>query len=89
MAGHARLVHADLLDQLADRALAIAHGVEDPPPGRFGDHVEHGKRVGHPLNIPRSIYMFKRMFTGSSPSHRRRTRPARPSTLWSNHETLE
>ena len=43
VAGHAGLVHADLLDQLGHRPLPHPHRIEDPPPGGLGDHVEHGQ----------------------------------------------
>ena len=44
---HAGLMHADLLDEVVHRALAVADRVEDPPPRRFGDHVEDVERGGH------------------------------------------
>ena len=40
VAGHPRLVHPDLLDQLADGPLTIADGIKDSPPCRFSDHLE-------------------------------------------------
>jgi hypothetical protein len=47
MAGHARLVHADALDQVVHRALGLANRVKDSPPRRFSDHVEDVKWSRH------------------------------------------
>jgi hypothetical protein len=40
VARHTRLVHSHLLDQLADRPLAVADGIEDSLPCRFSDRLE-------------------------------------------------
>ena len=64
VAGDPRLVHADRLDELAHRPLAIAHRVEDPPAGGLGDDLENGEWCGHPANIHHRIYMFNQMFGG-------------------------
>jgi hypothetical protein len=51
VAGHPRLVHPDLLDQLADGAFTVADGIKDSTPCRFSDHLEdcdllrHGKSI--------------------------------------------
>ena len=47
MTRHARLMHADLVDKIAHRTLAIANRDEDAPPCRFGDHFEDVERNGH------------------------------------------
>ena len=51
MSGDTGLVHPDLFDEVADRALGVADRVEDPSPGGVGDHVEDGERSGHGLSI--------------------------------------
>ena len=56
-----RLMHADLLDQLVHRPLALSDRVEDPPPRRFGDHLEDLERSWHGLSIRQSIYMCNHM----------------------------
>jgi len=61
MARHPRLMHADLADQIAHRALVFSHGIEDPPPCRFGDHFENVKRSHRP-SICHYIYMCKQMY---------------------------
>ena len=60
--GHAGLVHADGVDELGHRTLAVPHGVEDPPASRFGDHIEDGEVAGHPVNIRYVIYMCNHIF---------------------------
>ncbi len=40
----AGLVHTDDLDEVTDRALTIADGVEDASPSRLGDSFQHGGR---------------------------------------------
>ena len=47
MTGHTRLVHPDLRNQVIDRPLTLANRIEDPPPGRFGDHLEHVEHSRH------------------------------------------
>jgi hypothetical protein len=37
---HARLMHPDRLDQLADGPLTLTDDIKDSPPGRFSDHLE-------------------------------------------------
>ena len=52
VAGDPRLVHPDLFDDLAHRALTLADRVEDPTPGGFGDHLEDVERgSGHDPSI--------------------------------------
>jgi lactoylglutathione lyase len=75
VAGHARLVHADLLDELADGSFAVAHGVEDPATCRLGDHLEDGPGGGHLDSIRPGIYMHKCMLC---PNRLARGRGARP-----------
>jgi hypothetical protein len=55
------LVHPDRVDQLTDRTLAVTDRVEDPPPRRFGDHLEDCERCGHRSNIPTRVYTCKRI----------------------------
>jgi hypothetical protein len=62
VAGHPGLVHADLLDQLADGLFVVANGVEDPSPGGFGDHLEDGQVAGHGTIIRYAIYVCKQMY---------------------------
>jgi hypothetical protein len=40
VARHPRLVHPYLVDQLADRPLTVADGIEDPSSCRLRDHLE-------------------------------------------------
>jgi hypothetical protein len=47
MPGDTWLVHADLLDEIVDRTLAIADCVEDAPAGRLGDCFEDGECGRH------------------------------------------
>lgn len=58
----ARLVHADLLDQLAHGPLAVSDRVEDPMAGRLGDDIEHSERGRHLLGIRQSVYMGQRTY---------------------------
>jgi hypothetical protein len=44
---HTWLMHPDLLDQLADRPLAVADGIEDSLPCRFGDRFEDRELYWH------------------------------------------
>jgi hypothetical protein len=37
---HTWLMHPDLLDQLADRPLAVSDGIKDSPSCRISDHLE-------------------------------------------------
>ena len=50
VSGDAGLVHADEVDQLADRTLLFAHRVEDAEPRRLCDRIE-GLRQAHATNI--------------------------------------
>lgn len=68
--GHAGLVHADGVDELGHRSLAVPYGVEDPAASRFGDRIEDGELVGHAVNIRRAIYMVKRIDRAAGSSHR-------------------
>ena len=61
MSRDTRLMHADELDQVIDRALAVANGIEDASPGRLGNHVEDVESSGHVMNIRQSIYMRNRI----------------------------
>lgn len=63
---HAGLVHADRLDQLTDGSFATAHGIEDAPARRLGDHFEDGGLESHADNIRDSAYMCKCMFKRSA-----------------------
>jgi hypothetical protein len=54
-------VHPHGVDQLADGPLAVADGIEDPPPRRLGDHLQDSDLRSHALNIPDAIYMRKYM----------------------------
>lgn len=51
MTRHTRLMHADPFDQIVHRALALSNRIKDPPPCRFGDHVEHLEGSGHTVII--------------------------------------
>ena len=62
MARDTRLMHPDALDQVSDRALAIANGIEDAPPSRLGNHVQDGEGGGHLLNIRQTIYTCNRIY---------------------------
>jgi hypothetical protein len=58
MTRHTRLVHLDLVNQLVDGSLAVPDCVEDPPPSRFGDHLEDVERSGHDGHYtPNHIYV--------------------------------
>lgn len=60
--GHARLVHADDVDELGHRAFTDPHGVEDPTTSRVRDHIEYGELPGHNSNIRLCTYMRKQMY---------------------------
>ena len=62
VAGDAGLVHADGVDELGHRTLAAPNGVEDPPPCRFGDRIEHREVAGHEPNIHQRVYMGQRIY---------------------------
>ncbi len=68
MPGDTRLMHPDALDQLIDRALAVANGIEDAPPGRFGNRVQNIESRGHRPNIRPNVYVCKRMYPGQGRS---------------------
>lgn len=55
VAGHAGLVHADPLDQLAHRPLPDPDSVEDATPRWLRDCVEDGQLCVHPMNIRSDI----------------------------------
>jgi hypothetical protein len=40
MTGHAGLMHSYRHNQFTDRTLAVADGIEDLPPGGFGDRLQ-------------------------------------------------
>ena len=63
VSGDAGLVHADEVDQLADRALVVAHRVEDAEPSRFCDRIE-GLRQAHATNIRFHIYTCQQIYCG-------------------------
>ena len=46
MLGDAGLAEPELVDQLADRVLALAQQVEDPAPAGVGQHIEDGGHEG-------------------------------------------
>lgn len=75
----ARLVHADLLDQLAHGPLAVSDRVEDPTAGRLGDDIEHSERGRHLLGIRQSVYMGQRTYLWA---------PSLEPGLWRNVLTL-
>ena len=57
MARHTRLMHADLDDQIGHGALTVSHRIEDAPPSRFSDRIEHIERHGHVVDhTPTHIY---------------------------------
>jgi hypothetical protein len=56
---HARLMHTHAVDQLVHRTLVVAHCIENPPPCRFGNHVED---LEHPLRVRLSIYMCQQIY---------------------------
>jgi mycoredoxin len=69
---HARLVHSDTGDEIADGALAVAHLVEDAATRRLGDHAhdvegiaDGFERCGHASIIRHGIYMRKHIFTAT------------------------
>ena len=62
MSRDTRLMHPDQFDQIIDRALAVSNGIEDAPPGRFGNRVKDVESNGHAVNIRQSIYMRNRMY---------------------------
>ena len=84
VARDAGLVHADLVDELAHRALAVAHRVEKAAPGGLGDHVEDRGDCGHAVTIRPHAYMHNRMDVRSigraseERPDRRRNEPPRP-----------
>jgi hypothetical protein len=51
MSRDTRLMHPDELYQVIDRAFAVTNGIEDAPPGWFGDRVDDVKSSGHATNI--------------------------------------
>ena len=61
VSGDAGLVHADEVDQLADRALVVTDRVENAQPGRFGDRLE-GLREAHDANIRSDIYTCQQIY---------------------------
>jgi hypothetical protein len=66
--GHTGLMHADLLDQLVHRPLALADRVEDPSPRRLGDYLEDVKHGGHQLEYTLiHIYICNRMSIRATP----------------------
>jgi hypothetical protein len=62
---HARLVHADGVDELAHRALPLPYGVEDATTSRFGDDVEDGELARHRIIIRTDVYMGKWMVSSA------------------------
>lgn len=62
MARDTRLVHPHSVHQVTDRALAVPNRIEDPPAGRFSDHVQDVESGGHLMNIRQDIYMDKCMY---------------------------
>jgi hypothetical protein len=62
VAGHPRLVHPDLLDQLADGPLTVADSIKDSPPRRFSDHLEDCDLQWHKEMIRQNIYTCNRMY---------------------------
>ena len=57
VAGHAWLVHTDLVDELTDRVLAAADDVEYPLPCRLGDGLENRDVCWHGRNYT-GLYIY-------------------------------
>lgn len=61
--GGTGLAQAEPIGELTDQTRTLQQQIQDPPPGRLGDHVEGGE---HAPNIPGQLYVRNSMYGGSA-----------------------